>query len=108
MTDYKTILGIIAIVIGFIGYVPYLRDMFRGTTKPHPFSWLVWATLEIIAFAAQIATGAGSGAWVTGASATVALFVTIYAFRKKDVTIPPPGFIPPYSSSPMRCLSSWL
>lgn len=87
MTDYKIILGILAVVIGFMGYVPYLRDMLKGATKPHVFSWVVWAILEAIAFAAQISSHAGAGAWVTGASMLVAIFVALYAIQYHRSTI---------------------
>jgi hypothetical protein len=71
--QYQYFFGAIATVIGIIGYVPYYRDIFRGTTKPHPFSWFVWALLAGIAFAAQVVKGAGPGAWASGLS-TIANF----------------------------------
>lgn len=46
-------------------YVPYVRDIARGTTKPHPFTWFVWALINAIAFFAQLSAGGGAGAWVT-------------------------------------------
>ena len=67
--DYHEIIGGAATVIGIVGYVPYYRDIFRGTTKPHPFSWFLWALLAGIAFAAQLDKGAGPGAWASGISA---------------------------------------
>ena len=63
---YKTFLGVLAIIIGFIGYVPYFRTIFSGKTKPHAFSWLVWGILTGIAFGGQVTGKAGAGAWVTG------------------------------------------
>lgn len=85
--DYKVALGITATVLGFIGYVPYVRDTLSGKTRPHVFSWFVWGSIEAIAFFAQIAGGAGAGAWVTGASAGVALFIAGVAFRHEDKQI---------------------
>ena len=87
--DLKTILGIIAVVIGFIGYVPYIIDTIRNKTKPHAFSWLVWTILTVIAFFAQLSRGAGVGAWATGMTALVCAFITILAFRQgeKDIKI---------------------
>ena len=75
---YKNILGVIAIVVGFIGYAPYLRDVFKGSTKPHFFSWFLWGILETTAFFAQIKKGGGAGSWVLGFSALV---VFIIAFK---------------------------
>jgi len=85
--DYKNFLGVCAIIIGFIGYAPYLRNLYLKKTKPHTFSWLAWGLLEAIAFFAQINKGGGAGAWVTGASAGVALFVAGVAFTRKETEI---------------------
>ena len=72
--DYKIILGAISVVVGLIGYVPYFRDIYRGTTKPHPFSWFLWGLLDGVVFVAQIVRDGGAGAWVTGMT-TIACFV---------------------------------
>lgn len=87
--DYKTLLGITATILGFIGYFPYVRDTLRGTTRPHTFSWFVWGTMEAIAFFAQMAKGAGAGAWATGASAIIAFFIAGVAFTHKNKQIRP-------------------
>src|SRR3989344_4215446 len=82
MYDYRVILGILAVVVGLIGYVPYYRDIFRGTIKPHPFSWFAFALLMGITFFAQIFTGAGPGAWVTGVSAVAVLGIAVLSIVK--------------------------
>ncbi len=87
MGDYKIILGVTATIVGFIGYIPYIRDTLRGKTKPHIFSWAVWGTLETIGFFAQIVTGAGAGAWVTGTSALITFFIMFLALRNSDKQI---------------------
>ena len=86
--DIKTILGIAAAVVGFVGYIPYYRDIFRGTTKPHPFSWVGFALLLGITFVAQIVTGAGPGAWVTGISALGVAGIAVLSLSKghRDIT----------------------
>src|SRR3989344_7062194 len=88
MPDSKTLLGILATVIGIIGYIPYFVDIFRGKTKPHVFSWFVWTLLTSIAFFAQVAGDAGPGAWVTGLTAMVCLVITLLAFTRgeKEIT----------------------
>lgn len=87
--DYKIILGTLAVIIGFIGYVPYYRDIFKGKTKPHAFSWFGWVLLEGIGFFAQLSEGAGPGTWVTFASALLALGIAILSLRygEKDIKI---------------------
>ncbi len=85
----KNVLGILAVLIGLAGYLPYLRDTFiTRKTKPHFFSWLLWGIIEIIAFFAAVSKGAGAGAWVIGVSAVITLAIAIRAFvDRKDLTI---------------------
>lgn len=75
--DYHALLGAVASVIGFIGYVPYYRDVLRRKTNPHPFTYGIWALLSAITFAAQLAKGAGPGAWVTAVPVIMGLGVVI-------------------------------
>ena len=77
----KTVLGVVAIVIGVYSYIPYFRDIFNGSTKPHAFTWFVWFLLTALAFGAQASDGAGAGAWVTAFTAIVALAVTLTALK---------------------------
>ncbi len=88
MYDYKAIFGIAAVVIGLVSYIPYYRDILRGTTKPHPFSWFAFALLMGITFFAQIFTGAGPGAWVTGISAIAVFGIAVLSILKghREVT----------------------
>lgn len=85
--DYKILLGIIAIVVGCIGYIPYFRSMIAGTTKPHAFSWLIWSIIAAITFAAQITNRAGPGAWVSAAYVISCLIVFIFALKKGEKNI---------------------
>jgi len=67
--DIKIALGTLAVVIGLLGYVFYIRGILKGEVKPHAFTWSVWGILTSIAFVAQVIDGGGPGAWVTGATA---------------------------------------
>ncbi len=87
MIEIKAVLGIIAIIIAFIGYVPYFRDIFRGQTKPHAFSWLVWASLTGIAFFGQVFDKGGAGAWVTGFTAVVSFMIFFLALQRGEKNI---------------------
>jgi hypothetical protein len=73
--EYKIALGYLAILIGLTGYSFYIKSIFKGHTKPHSFSWLLWALITGIVFSAQITKGGGAGAWVTGVSSIVCLFI---------------------------------
>jgi hypothetical protein len=84
----KTGLGVAAIIIGFIGYVPYFRTIFSGKTKPHAFSWLVWGVLTAIAFGGQIVGNGGAGAWVTGFTAFISFTICGLALAKGKKDFP--------------------
>lgn len=73
--DYKAVLGAIAVIVAFVSYVPYFRNMFAGRTKPHAFSWLVWGILNAIAFAGQTHDKGGAGSWSVGLTAAVMFFI---------------------------------
>jgi len=57
--DYKVILGTVAVVMALYSYVPYIKDIFAGKTKPHAFTWLIWGLLTSIAFFGQMADRGG-------------------------------------------------
>lgn len=63
--DYHVVLGAIGALLGIIAYALYFRSIFRGVTKPHLFTWVIYFLTDIIVFAAQVAKDAGPGAWVT-------------------------------------------
>jgi hypothetical protein len=85
--NLQILLGALATLIGLISYIPYFRDIFNGKTKPHFFSWFIWALLTGIAFIAQVVDDAGPGAWVTGLTAFICLLISILALRKGEKNI---------------------
>ena len=88
MFEYKVSLGILAILVGLISYVPYFRNIFSGKTKPHAFSWFVWSVLTGIAFAAQLVKRGGAGAWVTGFTALAGFVIFLLALYKGKKDFP--------------------
>lgn len=85
----KYVLGIVAIAMTFIGYVPYLRDTCTGKTKPHIYSWLLWTVVTAIAFGLQVTGGAGLGSYVTLSASImcgVVLLLSLRANGKRDIT----------------------
>lgn len=78
----------IAIVLTFIAFIPYIRDIFNGNVKPHIFSWIIWGVTTLLIFLAQIESHGGVGAWPIGVSASITIFIAYLAFLKRtDVTI---------------------
>lgn len=87
MFEMAQILGVIAVAIGLYGYVPYFRDIFKGKTKPHAFSWLIWGILTGIGFLAQVFDNGGPGAWVTGVTAFVCIMIFLLALSRGEKNI---------------------
>lgn len=89
MAEIKNIIGIIAVALTFIGYVPYLRDVLSGKTKPHVYSWFLWGFVTFIAFGLQLSAGGGIGTFVTLAASIMCISVFILGITrkgKKDIT----------------------
>lgn len=88
MISIKTIISLVAVILAFIGYIPYLRDTFKKKTTPHVYSWFIWGMVTVIAYALQVSGGAGVGSWVTLAVVIIALTIFILGLRngKKDIT----------------------
>lgn len=61
--SHHDILMAASIALGSAAYIIYLHGMWRRKIMPHAFSWLVGALMTWIAFAAQVADGAGPGMW---------------------------------------------
>lgn len=87
MADPKTIIGFIAVVLTFVGYTPYIRDIFKGTTKPHVFSWFIWIITTAIIYALQVVSGAGPGSWVTLSLVAIMVFIFILSIKNGSKTI---------------------
>ncbi len=87
--EYKTLLALGAIMIAIVSYVPYFRDIFRGKTKPHAFTWLIWGTLNGIAFLGQLSDSGGVGAWALGFTAIATLSIFGLSLFKGEKNIKP-------------------
>ncbi len=84
----KELFSLAATALTFIAYLPYIRSIQRGQTKPHVFSWVIWGTVTVVVFGAQLAGGAGVGAWPIGISGLIGFYVAVLAYVKKaDDTI---------------------
>ena len=75
------VLGIGSAILNFIGFVPYVRAIVRGTTKPERASWWIWTILMLIAFAAQAAAGATWSLFLTGALFVGDLVIALLSLR---------------------------
>ena len=74
--------------MAFLGLIPYIVDIFRRKTKPHIFTWAVWAIITILAFLAQWQSGGGAGSWTTGATSLLTVFIALISLKygSRDIT----------------------
>ena len=61
-SETKLFFGIIATLLTLAGFFPYIRDIWKGETKPHMYTWLIWAITQGIA---TVALWQGGGGWGT-------------------------------------------
>lgn len=90
----KEIITAIGVLLTFAGYYAYIYSIFKGETRPHPFSWAIWGLLTAIGFSAQISDGAGLGAYILGLSAIFNFSIAIIGVVKRaDIKITRSDFI---------------
>src|SRR3989344_6853127 len=88
MYGYHVVAAILGTVLGLISYVPYYRDIFNRSIKPHFFTCFIWAILTGITASIQFATGGGVGAAVAAVESVCCTGVAVAAFfwGEKDIT----------------------
>lgn len=78
---FKIILVIIASILAIIGNIPYLRDVVRGKTEPHAYTWFIWSIVSAVTFFGQLAKGAGIGAIPTAVSESFTLIIFLFSLK---------------------------
>lgn len=89
MSFYHEIFGLASFGIGLWGSTVYIASIFKGQTKPHVYTHLVWGIVTGIAFFAQVFDDAGPGSWAMGLTAAVCLFQSALALKygEKNITL---------------------
>jgi hypothetical protein len=82
---YKQLLGTLAVALTFALFLPYIRSIRRNETRPHVFSWVIWAVGTLTVCFAQLAGGGGS-AWVIGVSGLITIYIAVLAYSKRGDT----------------------
>jgi len=88
-TDAGFIFGVLSVVMMVCSRTGYFAGILKGKTHPHVFSWLIWATISSIGFAAQVAEGAGAGSWARGFGAATCFVLVFIGFFKGEKEIKP-------------------
>jgi hypothetical protein len=80
----KTLFAVASLCFGFVTFVPYFVEMWKGTAKPHIFSWVTWSLLTGLGFILSLRGGGGEGAWIFGLQSLLCLLVAVYAIFKGE------------------------
>lgn len=75
------IIGVLAGILAFISYIPYIKDILTKKVKPERASWLIWSVLASIAFFSQLSKGAVQSLWFTGLDSIGAFIIVILAIK---------------------------
>jgi hypothetical protein len=86
--DSKIIFAGVSSIVGIACFIPYIRDIFRDKTKPHIYTWFIWATLQAIVAAAMWSSGAGVAiaSSVIGAVLCGFIFALSFNYGTKNIT----------------------
>jgi hypothetical protein len=82
----KEILSGLTTLLTLIAFFPYVRAILKKETQPHLFSWIIWGLTTCLVFVAQLTGGGGIGAWPTGISGLISLYIAVMAYRYKADT----------------------
>lgn len=84
----KELMAISATLLIFAAYFPYVRDIIRGKTRPHPYTWLISGSITFIAFGLQVDDAAGWGMVPTflAASAGILVFILSVCYKRAAIT----------------------
>lgn len=74
-------IGYASLVIASLSYLFYITDILRRKTKPHAFTWLVWAIVASTVYIIMLSEGAGPGAWINGYAALACGIIFLFALK---------------------------
>ncbi len=93
LEDYKFWLAIISVGLTLYAYIPYLKGIFEGKTKPHLFTWIIWSIVTFIAVFIQIVEGGGMGSWPIILATLICFLITGLSFKYGSKDIKPVDYV---------------
>jgi hypothetical protein len=78
------VFGVLAGVVGVVDTIPYVRDIVRGSTRPHRGTWFIWGLLAIVVCVSQRADGASWSLVMAGTQAVLTSFIFVLAIRRGE------------------------
>ncbi len=80
--EIKEIIAVIATVLAVIGNTSYLKDVWRGRVKPHPYTWFIWSIVSMTTFFGGLLKGAGIGALPTGVAEGFTIIIFVLSLKQ--------------------------
>lgn len=77
----KEAFAIIATILAIVGNISYLRDVFKGTIQPHPYTWFIWSIVSMTTFFGGLVKGAGIGALPTGVAEAFTVIIFLFSLK---------------------------
>ncbi len=84
MTDIAPVLGVMAGAIGVADTIPYVRDILRGSTRPHRGTWFIWGVLAVVVCLSQRADGASWSLIMAATQAVLTSLIFVLAIRRGE------------------------
>ena len=86
--DQYVFFAVAAVALAVFRYGTYFYTIFKGETKPHAFSWLLWGVVVGVGALAQFALDGGPAAWALAFVSTTCLMIAVLAYfiGEKDYT----------------------
>lgn len=85
--DLTRLYSTLSIVIAFATFLPYFYELWKGTAKPHVYSWITWGVLTGLGFVLSQNGGGGEGAWVFAAMSVDCFIVAAVAIVRGKMEI---------------------
>lgn len=81
------LLSILSGIVFIVGYVPYIRAILQGQTKPQKASWIIWEALNVIVLAGMYSKHAVNGQIVAVTIGTAVIALLSLKYGKPGWTI---------------------
>ncbi|MEK6945324.1 MAG: hypothetical protein AABW63_00860 [Nanoarchaeota archaeon] len=82
MIDIKIVFTIVATFLTIIAFFPYIRNIFRNNTKPHPYTWLIWTLTQGTAIFAILYGGGNLGALSLTVGTILVFVIFLFSIKK--------------------------
>ena len=78
--DQYIFFAVAAVTLATIRYVTYFYSIWKGETKPHAFTWLLWGVVVGVGTLAQFELNTGPSAWALAFVSITCLMIAVLAF----------------------------